>query len=100
MNYINMERYFGDKNNCRALFKRACNCIHDGIEKICYEWLLFERELGTLEQFESAYKICNKYLEKEAQQREKETQKLQIEQQKEKEKKEKLSKFQNKKVLF
>ncbi|GAV63314.1 RRM_1 domain-containing protein/Lsm_interact domain-containing protein, partial [Cephalotus follicularis] len=54
--YISMERELGNIKEARSIYKR-CYCrrfIGKGSEDICESWLRFERECGTLEEFEYA----------------------------------------------
>jgi len=44
---------------CRNLFKRACNSVSDWPEKIFEHWLSFERELGSIEDWELARKYVD-----------------------------------------
>ncbi|KAL6048505.1 Splicing factor [Balamuthia mandrillaris] len=47
-------------DKCRSSFKRACNCVHDWPEKVFSSWLDFEREYGSLEDWQQAYVRCSK----------------------------------------
>jgi hypothetical protein len=49
----------GDTNNARALFKKAYLAVHDYSEKLWDEWLLFEEETGTFEQYDLALEKVN-----------------------------------------
>ena len=50
--YINLEKMYGDSKHLRRLFLRALERTKDQPERISQVWLQFEREEGTLEQFE------------------------------------------------
>ncbi len=66
--YICVEKYMyipfspfrnhGDLSNCRKLLQRSVNSASDEPEKVCQALLRFEREVGTLETFESALERC------------------------------------------
>lgn len=49
MEYVNIERQYGDTNHLRNLFQKALSACTDWPECIFEEWLMFEREFGTLE---------------------------------------------------
>lgn len=49
LEYANLERQYGDTNKVRALFQRALSARTDWPLYIYEEWLMFEREFGTLE---------------------------------------------------
>ena len=50
--YINVEKMYGDSKHLRKLFSRSLERAQDQPELISQLWLQFEREEGTLEQFE------------------------------------------------
>ena len=52
LEYINLERTYGDDKHTRRLFIRALERTHDNPEPITRAWSQFEREKGSLEQFE------------------------------------------------
>ena len=52
LEYINLEKMYGDTKHLRRLFLRAMERTQDQPEKITQAWLQFEREEGSLEQFE------------------------------------------------
>ncbi|KAF8404008.1 hypothetical protein HHK36_008884 [Tetracentron sinense] len=54
--YIAMEIELGHINEARSIYKRCYSkrLIGTGSEDICHSWLRFEREFGTLEDFEHA----------------------------------------------
>ncbi|XP_018578605.1 squamous cell carcinoma antigen recognized by T-cells 3 isoform X1 [Anoplophora glabripennis] len=49
LQYANMERQYGDFNHLRSLFQKALSVCTDWPEYVFEEWLMFEREFGTLE---------------------------------------------------
>lgn len=49
MEYASIERQYGDTNHLRNLFQKALSACTDWPEYIFEEWLMFEREFGTLE---------------------------------------------------
>ena len=53
LNYIRLERTYGDLDKCRKAFQQALNFAKDdGIEDVYSAALQFERDLGSLEQFD------------------------------------------------
>lgn len=56
LEYINAEKMYGDSKHLRRLFLRALDRTKDQPEKISQAWLQFEREEGSLEQFEDCEK--------------------------------------------
>ena len=52
LEYINLEKMYGDTKHLRRLFLRALERTHDQPERISQAWLQFEREESSLEQFE------------------------------------------------
>ena len=52
LEYLNLEKMYGDSKHLRRLFFRALERTVDHPEKISQAWLQFEREEGTLDQFE------------------------------------------------
>ena len=49
-----MCRAFGDHRHCRKILQRALNSVADWPETICDAYITFEREEGTLEQYDAA----------------------------------------------
>lgn len=49
LEYIALERRCGDHKQLRVLFQRAIHACKDWPQYITEEWLMFEREVGTLE---------------------------------------------------
>ncbi|XP_065870636.1 uncharacterized protein [Euphorbia lathyris] len=65
LGYIAMETELGHTNEARSIYKR-CYCkmfIEPGSEDICHSWLRFEREFGTLEDFDHAVQKVTPRLE-------------------------------------
>ena len=54
LEYLNLEKMYGDSKHLRRLFFRALERTVDHPEKISQAWLQFEREEGTLDQFEES----------------------------------------------
>merc|ERR1719361_985762 len=54
LEYLNLEKMYGDSKHLRRLFYRAFERTVDHPEKISQAWLQFEREEGTLDQFEES----------------------------------------------
>lgn len=49
LEYANLERQHGEPNQLRTIFKRALTTNTDWPQCIAEEWLIFERDSGTLE---------------------------------------------------
>lgn len=49
LEYIALERRYGDDKQLRVLFQRAINACKDWPQHLMEEWLMFEREVGSLE---------------------------------------------------
>ncbi|WCJ18710.1 Squamous cell carcinoma antigen recognized by T-cells 3 [Euphorbia peplus] len=65
LGYIAMETELAHTNEARSIYKR-CYCkrfIEPGSEDICHSWLRFEREFGTLEDFDHAVQKVTPRLE-------------------------------------
>nr|KAG5713215.1 hypothetical protein BaRGS_007742 [Batillaria attramentaria] len=58
LNYYRLERTFGDAKHCRRILQRALNSVTDWLECITQAYIDFEREEGTLEDYEQAYAKC------------------------------------------
>nr|XP_006821088.1 PREDICTED: squamous cell carcinoma antigen recognized by T-cells 3-like [Saccoglossus kowalevskii] len=54
LEYINFERMYGDNKHCRKVLVRAVQSTSDWPESVCEAYINFEREEGTLEQYEAA----------------------------------------------
>jgi len=64
MEYIQLEKTFGDKKHLRKAYQRALEKVYDDPERIIKSFIQFEREEGSLDAFEHCKKICNIKLEK------------------------------------
>ncbi|KAK7087738.1 hypothetical protein V1264_021749 [Littorina saxatilis] len=62
LNYYRLERTFGDVKHCRRILQRALNSVTDWLEAVTQAYLDFEREEGTLEDYEQAYSKCEAQL--------------------------------------
>lgn len=49
LEYLNLERIYGDVGQLRSLFGRALSSCKDWPQAIAEEWVMFERECGSLE---------------------------------------------------
>ncbi|XP_011166941.2 squamous cell carcinoma antigen recognized by T-cells 3 isoform X2 [Solenopsis invicta] len=52
MEYIVLEKSYGDSKHLRKLYQKALNATQDWPESIANSWIDFERDKGTLEQME------------------------------------------------
>jgi len=64
LEYIQLEKTFGDKKHLRKAFQRALEKVYDDAELLVKSFVQFEREEGSLEAFEHCVKLCNMKLEK------------------------------------
>lgn len=55
LEFADLERTFGQPDKCRSIFKRAVNAVSQGVEAVVQSWVQFEREEGTLEQWQAAW---------------------------------------------
>ena len=61
LEYVNLERYHGDKTKCLSLYKRAVDRVYDDAEKVFESFLSFERLDGSLDSVVTAEeRICAK----------------------------------------
>ena len=72
LEYITLEKMFGDTKHLRKLFPRLLEKCQDLPEMVGGVWLQFEREEGSLEQFEEAESKIVKRLERANEKRVKE----------------------------
>ncbi|RDD39002.1 Squamous cell carcinoma antigen recognized by T-cells 3 [Trichoplax sp. H2] len=86
--YIELERAYGDIQNCQKLFSRAIRAVNDDPEGICQAWLDFEREEGQLSDWDIANAKCQDQLQVISQKRAKAVEKEAEEKKKRKEEKE------------
>lgn len=59
LEYFYLERSFGDHKHCRKILQRALNSVTDWPDYIVEAYVNFEREEGTLEQYEQAIEKCD-----------------------------------------
>jgi len=64
LEYIQLEKTFGDKKHLRKGYQRALEKVYDDAELVVKSFIQFEREEGSLEAFEHCNKLCNIKLEK------------------------------------
>ncbi|KAL8580978.1 hypothetical protein ACOMHN_017544 [Nucella lapillus] len=62
LGYYCLERTFGDVKHCRRILQRAVNSVTDWLECITQAYVDFEREEGTLEDYEAALAKCEAQL--------------------------------------
>jgi len=73
MEYIQLEKTFGDKKHLRKAYQRALEKVYDQPEIIVKSFIQFEREEGSLEAYEQCIKLCNNKIERVKKSKEKET---------------------------
>ncbi|XP_001602582.2 squamous cell carcinoma antigen recognized by T-cells 3 [Nasonia vitripennis] len=71
LEYISLERCYGDTKHLRKLFQKALTSVKDWPESIANAWINFERDEGTLEQMEICETKVKERLEKVAEERQK-----------------------------
>ncbi|GAB6028737.1 Squamous cell carcinoma antigen recognized by T-cells 3 [Chamberlinius hualienensis] len=71
LEFIRLERMFGDAKSTRKTFVRALYAASDWPESIGEAWLHFERDEGTLEQYEAAILKINNRIKAVTEQRQK-----------------------------
>ncbi|XP_076281936.1 spliceosome associated factor 3, U4/U6 recycling protein [Lasioglossum baleicum] len=71
MEYISLERCYGDTKHLRKLYQKALNSVKDWPESIANSWIDFERDEGTLEQMEHCESRTQEKLEKVIEERQK-----------------------------
>ncbi|CAH1802142.1 unnamed protein product [Owenia fusiformis] len=62
--FFNIERTFGDPKHCRKVLQRGINSANDFPDLVCEAYIKYEREEGTLEQFDLATQKCHAQLER------------------------------------
>ena len=72
LDYIQLEKTFGDKKHLRRAYQRAVEKTLDTPEIIVKSFIQFEREEGSLEAYEEAKKLCKVKMDKTLAAREKE----------------------------
>jgi len=58
MEYVQLEKTFGDKKHLRKAYQRALEKTHDEPQILVKSYTQFEREEGSLEAFEQCRKLC------------------------------------------
>ncbi|XP_054004935.1 squamous cell carcinoma antigen recognized by T-cells 3-like [Hylaeus anthracinus] len=71
LEYISLERCYGDTKHLRKLYQKALTAVKDWPESIANAWINFERDEGTLEQMEHCEAKTKEKLEKVAEERQK-----------------------------
>ncbi|OAD52710.1 Squamous cell carcinoma antigen recognized by T-cells 3 [Eufriesea mexicana] len=71
LEYISLERCYGDTKHLRKLFQKALTSVRDWPESIANSWIDFERDEGTLEQMEICEIRTKEKLDKVAEERQK-----------------------------
>ncbi|CAH0550896.1 unnamed protein product [Brassicogethes aeneus] len=64
LEYINLEKKYGDENEVRNLFQRALSSCSDWPIYIAEEWMMFERVFGTLNDVLKCSEKCKEFLQK------------------------------------
>ncbi|XP_043252724.1 squamous cell carcinoma antigen recognized by T-cells 3-like isoform X2 [Colletes gigas] len=71
LEYISLERCYGDTKHLRKLYQKALASVKDWPESIANTWIDFERDEGSLEQMEHCEVKTKEKLEKVAEERQK-----------------------------
>ncbi|XP_020299615.1 squamous cell carcinoma antigen recognized by T-cells 3-like [Pseudomyrmex gracilis] len=71
LEYISLERCYGDTKHLRKLFQKALSVVKDWPESIANAWIDFERDEGTLEQMELCEVKTKEKLDKVMEERQK-----------------------------
>ncbi|KAG5872420.1 hypothetical protein JTB14_013665 [Gonioctena quinquepunctata] len=58
LEYANLEKQYGDSGHLRGIYKKALAACKDWPQYIAEEWLMFERESGTLEDVMKCWEKC------------------------------------------
>jgi len=59
--YAQLESELGNYDTARTIYKRACNTVTDWPEQVFEQWLAFERDHGSIEQwFDANHRIVSK----------------------------------------
>ncbi|XP_017875823.1 squamous cell carcinoma antigen recognized by T-cells 3-like isoform X2 [Ceratina calcarata] len=69
LEYISLEKCYGDTKHLRKLYQKAMNSVKDWPETIANSWIDFERDEGTLEQMEFCETRTKEKLEKVTEER-------------------------------
>ncbi|KZC14699.1 PREDICTED: squamous cell carcinoma antigen recognized by T-cells 3-like [Dufourea novaeangliae] len=71
LEYISLERCYGDTKHLRKLYQKALAAVKDWPESIARSWIDFERDEGILEEMEQCEAKTKQKLEKVAEERQK-----------------------------
>ncbi|KAK3597200.1 hypothetical protein CHS0354_003704 [Potamilus streckersoni] len=71
LEYYRHERAYGDSKHCRRVLQRALNSVTDFPESIVDAYINFEREEGTLDQYDQAVMKCESQMQRVNERREK-----------------------------
>lgn len=71
LEYISLEKCYGDTKHLRKLYQKALNSVKDWPESIASSWIDFERDEGTLEQMEVCETRTKERLDKVVEERQK-----------------------------
>ncbi|XP_022340245.2 spliceosome associated factor 3, U4/U6 recycling protein-like isoform X1 [Crassostrea virginica] len=63
LDYLKIERAYGDNKHCRKLLNRALNVVTDWPESIVEAMINFEREEGDLEHYDAAVTKCEVHMD-------------------------------------
>ncbi|EZA54025.1 hypothetical protein DMN91_000267 [Ooceraea biroi] len=74
LEYISLERCYGDTKHLRKLFQKALASVKDWPESIANAWIDFERDKGTLEQMQLCEVKTKEKIDKVMEERQKEQQ--------------------------
>ncbi|KAL3858472.1 hypothetical protein ACJMK2_013061 [Sinanodonta woodiana] len=71
LEYYRLERAYGDSKHCRRVLQRALNSVTDFPESIVDAYINFEREEGTLDQYDQAVTKCEAQMQRVNERKEK-----------------------------
>lgn len=71
LEYISLEKCYGDTKHLRKLYQKALSSVKDWPESIANSWMDFERDEGTIEQMEHCEAKVNEKMEKVVEERQK-----------------------------
>ncbi|XP_034948650.1 squamous cell carcinoma antigen recognized by T-cells 3 [Chelonus insularis] len=77
LEYVSLERCYGDTKHLRKLFQKALTAVKDWPESVANAWIDFERDEGTLEQMEFCEIKTKEKLQKVMEERQKTQAKIQ-----------------------
>lgn len=67
LEYASLERQYGDADHIRGVFKKSLLACTSWCQSLADEWLMYEREFGSLEQLMKCIEICKKSIKEEIQ---------------------------------